>query len=145
MKQQVSPYRYNMELIHVAPAGSGAQNTLSKRKHRRIIALLLESQPIKSLGVGVAADYGATLITIQKINMGHNDFLEVPILYREVEEAASRQNATKYKTKISLTGRIVYEDLEKYLQSTASDKVASYDKADNDVEMPNIIMARAPN
>ncbi|MCJ1459955.1 hypothetical protein MMC28_010334 [Mycoblastus sanguinarius] len=116
----------------------------SKRKRRRIMSLLLSREELRSNGNAVASDYAKTLIAAKELRMGKDGDIKLSIKYLEVEESVPRPNATTYAITISLTGTVVFRELMDYLQSTASDQAASYDKGDA-IQAMNIVMARFPN
>ncbi|KAF2750120.1 Piwi-domain-containing protein [Sporormia fimetaria CBS 119925] len=98
-------YRYDIQVLPVAP----------RRKHNRIVQLLLESDALAAHRGNVATDFRSTLVSKTKFA---EDQLEIPIVYREELEDVPPEKPTTYTARVVFTKTLSISELTDYLNST---------------------------
>ena len=114
------------------------------RKRRQALALLFEHQDFRSIGHGVATDYGSTVITSKELPLGDEGTKEYVVVYREVEDLEPASNPIIYTFKFSYGGLVPTTELLRYLASTPTDP-SDFTGKDDAIQALNIIVARTPN
>lgn len=114
------------------------------RKRRQAFALLFEHQDFRSIGHGVATDYGSVIITSKELRLDGEGRKEYPVTYRDIEDREPAPNPIIYTFKLSYGGLVPTTELLRYLASTPTDP-SDFTGKDDAIQALNIIVARTPN
>lgn len=114
------------------------------RKRRQALALLFQHVDFRSIGHGVATDYGSIIITSEALPLDEDGTKEYIIVYREVEDREPASNPIIYTFKLSYGGLVPTTELLRYLASTPTDP-SDFTAKDDAIQALNIIVARTPN
>ncbi len=114
------------------------------RKRRQAFALLFQHQDFRSIGHGVATDYGSTIITSKALPLDEEGTKEYTVVYREVEDREPASNPMIYTFKFSYGGLVQTTELLRYLASNPTDP-SDFTGKDDAIQALNIIVARTPN
>lgn len=114
------------------------------RKRRQALALLLQHSDFRSIGHGVATDYGTIIITSKELPLDDDGTKEYNVVYREVEDREPASNPIIYTFTISYLGLVPTTELLRYLASTPTDP-SDFTGKDDAIQALNIIVARTPN
>ena len=114
------------------------------RKRRQALALLFEQPDFRTIGHGVATDYGSIIITSKGLPVDENGTKDYIVIYREIEDREPASNPIIYTFKLAYAGLVPTTELLRYLASTPSDPSDFAGKEDA-IQALNIIVARTPN
>ena len=114
------------------------------RKRRQALALLFEHPDFRTIGHGVATDYGSIIITSKGLPLDENGTKDYIVIYREIEDREPASNPIIYTFKLSYAGLVPTTELLRYLASNPSDPSDFVGKEDA-IQALNIIIARTPN
>lgn len=114
------------------------------RKRRQAFALLFQHQDFRSIGHGVATDYGSIVITSKELPLDRDGTKEYVIVYQELEDREPASNPILYTFKFSYGGLVPTTELLRYLASTPTDP-SDFTGKEDAVQALNIIVARTPN
>jgi len=119
------------------------------RVKRQLYACLFEDPFFQSPGLlnGVATDYGATIITIEKLDFGGAPSKIFIISYHEVEDRRLRLNSKVYQITITAEKEdnvIKTSELIQYLQLSATGP-RDFTEMLNAIQALNIILEREPS
>lgn len=114
------------------------------RKRRQALALLFQHPDFRSIGHGVATDYGSIIITSKELPLNEDRTKEYIVIYREVEDQEPASNPIIYTFRLSYGGLIPTTELLRYLASTPTDP-SDFTGKDDAIQALNIIVARTPN
>ena len=114
------------------------------RKRRQAFSLLFQHQDFRSIGHGVATDYGSVIITSKQLPVSVDGTKEYAIVYIEVEDRQPASNPIIYTFKLSFGGLVPTTELLRYLASTPTDP-SDFTGKDDAIQALNIIVDRTPN
>lgn len=114
------------------------------RKRRQALALLFQLPDFRSIGHGVATDYGTNIITSKELPLDDDNTKEYNVVYREVEDRGPASNPIIYTFRITYVGLVPTTELLRYLASTPTDP-SNFIEKDDAIQALNIIVARTPN
>ena len=114
------------------------------RKRRQALALLFEHPDFRTIGHGVATDYGSIIITSKELILNENRTKDYSVIYREIEDREPASNPIIYTFKLSDAGLVPTRKLLEYLASAPSDHI-DFTGKDDAIQALNIIVARTPN
>ena len=114
------------------------------RKRRQALALLFEHPDFRTIGHGVATDYGSIIITSKGLPLDENGTKDYLVIYREIEDREPASNPIIYTFKLSYAGLVPTTELLRYLASTPSDP-SDFTGKEDAIQALNIIVARTPN
>ena len=114
------------------------------RKRRQALALLFEHPDFRTIGHGVATDYGSIIITSKGLPLDENGTKDYIVIYREIEDREPASNPIIYTFKLSYAGLVPTTELLRYLASTPSDP-SDFTGKEDAIQALNIIVARTPN
>lgn len=109
------------------------------KKAKRVIELLLSSEPFSAARNDVATDYRSTLISRTALEA---DCMENQIMYMFEEEDEPRSNATNYRVKLTDTGTLSVTELMRELASTNPND--AYGNKLDTIQALNIILNHYP-
>ena len=114
------------------------------RKRRQALTLLFQHPDFRSMGDGVATDYGSIIITSNALRLDDDGTKDYIVIYREIEDREPAANPISYTFKLSYGGLVPTTELLRYLASTPSDP-SDFTGKDDAIQALNIIVARTPN
>ena len=114
------------------------------RKRRQALVLLFQHPDFRSIGHGVATDYGSTIITSKGLPLNEDGTKDYVVSYREVEDRTPPANPIIYTFKLTYSGLVPTTELLRYLASTPSDP-SDFSGKEDAIQALNIIVARTPN
>ena len=114
------------------------------RKRRQALALLFEHSDFRTIGHGVATDYGSIIITSKGLPLDENGTKDYIVIYHEIEDREPSSNPIIYTFKLAYAGLVPTTELLRYLASTPSDP-SDFTGKEDAIQALNIIVARTPN
>lgn len=143
--------KYNLTLTakYKEPTSSGKARQPAvpperSRKRRQALTLLFQLPDFRSIGHGVATDYGSTIITSKALPLEDDGTKDYVVNYREIEDQQPAVNPIVYTFKLSYGGLVPTTELLSYLSSTPGDP-SDFTGKDDAIQALNIIVARTPN
>lgn len=131
----VKIYRYS---IAITPAAVS-------RKRRRIVALLLETPAIRSIGFGVATDYSTIIATAKELDLCGKDDLEESVLYCSELESTPHSNAVTYNVKLSPIEPVDVTELLSFLSSPPPHNVSRFNRMAETISAMNLAVTQSMN
>ena len=114
------------------------------RKRRQALALLFEHPDFRTIGHGVATDYGSIIITSKGLPLDEDGTKDYVVIYREIEDREPASNPIIYTFKLSYAGLVPTTELLRYLASNPSDP-SDFTGKEDAIQALNIIVSRTPN